>query len=182
MHPFHDALVSFAERRVINMNIIVTLDDNLAIGNEGKMLVNIPSNVKRIRDLINGKVTVIGRKTFENFPSELLSLTRLNIILSKNKDYKINGGNNIVVNSIEQLRGELLKFKREDIFVLGGKSIFDELLDECNRVYMTRIDYEYTADTFFTDITKESGWKKVFEDEEAVYFDVTYTFEIYEKC
>ena len=75
---------------------------------------------------------------------------------------------------------ELKKYDDEKIFVVGGASVYRELLPYCKRAYVTRTDYEYDADAYFPDIDGLENWVKVSESEEQTYFDIVYTFDVYE--
>ena len=161
------------------MNAIVTVDKNWGIGYSGRKLVNIPSDQKRLQELIEGKIIVLGRKTLESFPKQISDYSKLQIVITENNCYSAK--NTVVVNSINALLEELKKYKSEDIYILGGESVFNSLIDKCDRVFVTLVDYKYTADAFFTNLDSDNNWKKTFEDEEAVYFDVTYNFAVYER-
>ena len=88
------------------MNLIGAVDKNWAIGKDGQLLVSIPSDMKLFRELTLNKIVVTGRKTMETFQNGNPLMNRINIVLSKNKEFKIK--NAIVVNSVE----EVLKNKR----------------------------------------------------------------------
>ena len=81
------------------MNIIVAVDNNWAIGNKGELLISIPNDQKQFREETMGKVVVLGRKTLATFPQGMPLQGRTNIILSKDKNYKVKGA--LVVHSIE---------------------------------------------------------------------------------
>ena len=82
------------------MNIIVAVDKNWAIGKENKLLVSIPADMKFFRSTTTGKVVVMGRKTLESFPNGLPLKNRTNIVLTKDKNYKVKDA--IIVHSIEE--------------------------------------------------------------------------------
>ena len=123
------------------MNLIVAVDKNWGIGFENKLLVSIPDDMKFFRETTTGKVVVMGRKTLESFPGGRPLKNRTNIVLTKNKNYKADGA--IVVHTIEQLKEELKKYPSEDIYVIGGASIYAALLDDCDVAHVTKIDYAY---------------------------------------
>ena len=82
------------------MNIIVAADKNWGIGKDNKLLVSIPADMKMFREETSGKVVVMGRKTLESFPNGLPLKNRVNIVITKNKDYDAKGAT--VVHSIEE--------------------------------------------------------------------------------
>ncbi len=161
------------------MNLIVAVDQNWAIGLQNKLLVSIPADMKFFRETTTGKVVVMGRKTLESFPQKQPLKNRTNIVLTRDKDYKVNGA--IVVTSVEELLEELKKYEQDDIYVIGGESIYKLLLPYCKVAHVTKIDHAYEADTYFPDLEKEDGWKVTGISDEQTYFDLEYYFVRYEK-
>lgn len=161
------------------MNIIVAVDSNWAIGNKNKLLVRIPNDMKYFREETIGKVVVLGRKTLETFPQGQPLKNRTNIILSADKSYQVKDA--IVVNSVEELMEELKKYASEDIYIIGGESIYRQLLPYCDTVHVTKIDHAYEADAYFPDLDKDSGWEITAYSDEQTYFDIAYTFLKYER-
>lgn len=160
------------------MNLIVAVDENWAIGLQNKLLVSIPADMKFFRETTTGKVVVMGRKTLESFPQKQPLKNRTNIVLTRDKDYKVNGA--IVVTSVEELLQELKKYEQDDIYVIGGESIYKLLLPYCKVAHVTKIDHAYEADTYFPDLEKEAGWEVTGISEEQTYFDLEYYFVRYE--
>ena len=161
------------------MNLIVNADKNWGIGKNNELLVQIPNDMKMFRSTTIGNVVVMGRKTLESFPNGKPLPKRTNIVLTKNKNYAAKGA--IVVHSKEELLEELKKYPEEDIFVIGGESIYRMLLPYCTTAYVTRADYAYDADTYFPNLDELPEWKLVEESEEETYFDIEYRFTKYEK-
>ncbi len=161
------------------MNIIVAADDNWAIGNNNELLITIPADHKLFRQETEGKVVVYGRKTLATFPQKMPLPGRRNIILSSNPEYRVKGAQ--VVHSLEELFGELKKYKTQEVYVIGGESVYRQLLPYCETAHVTRIHQNYQADAFFPDLDEMPEWKLVADSEEQTYFDVTYHFLKYEK-
>ncbi len=161
------------------MNAIVAADSNWAIGNKGQLLIRIPADQKMFREETTGGVVVLGRKTMDTFPGRKPLPNRTNIILSTNEDYKVDDA--IVVHSIEQLIEELKSYPTENIYIIGGDSIYKQMLPYCDTVHVTKIDREYEADAYFPNLDKDPDWKITAESDEQVYFDTTYTFLKYER-
>ena len=86
----------------------------------------------------------MGRKTLEGLPGGQPLGKRINVVLSENPSYKIKGA--VVCHSIAETMEYLKQFSEDDIYVIGGESIFRQLLPYCTTVYLTHIDYEYDAD------------------------------------
>ena len=161
------------------MNLIVAVDKNWGIGFENKLLVSIPDDMKFFRETTTGKVVVMGRKTLESFPGGRPLKNRINVVLTKNRNYKADGA--IVVHTLEDLKEELKKYPSEDIYVIGGASIYEALLDDCDVAHVTKIDYAYRADTYFPNLDEKPEWKVVADSDEQTYFNLEYRFYKYMK-
>lgn len=161
------------------MNMMVAVDENWAIGNRNKLLVRIPNDHKMFQRETTGKVVILGRKTLETFPGMQPLKNRINIILSGKADYQVKGA--VVVHSIEELLAECKKYKEEDIYVVGGESIYRQLLPYCDTAHVTKIDRAYEADAFCPNLDKDKDWEITADSEEQVYFDITYHFLKYER-
>ncbi len=160
------------------MNLIVAADKNWAIGKDNKLLVSIPADMKFFRQTTTGKVVVMGRKTLESFPNGLPLKNRVNIVLTRNEKYQVQ--NAIIVHSLEELKKELIKYNSEDIYVIGGDSIYKQLLPYCSLAHVTRIDHAYEADTYFPDLDELPGWHLAGDSDEQTYFDLEYSFMLYQ--
>lgn len=161
------------------MNLIVAVDSHWAIGNKNDLLVRIPSDHKRFREETTGKVVVLGRKTLETFPQGLPLKNRTNIILSSNRKFQVKDA--VVVHSLEELLKELEKYPPEDIYVIGGESVYRQLLPYCDTAYVTKIDREYEADSYVPDLDRDPEWEITAESDEQTYFDIIYHFYKYER-
>lgn len=161
------------------MNLIVAVDQNWAIGKNNQLLVRIPADQKFFRETTTGKVVVMGRKTLESFPNGQPLKNRTNIVLTRNKDYAVKGA--IVVHSMDELHDELKKYNSEDVFVIGGEKIYEQLLNECDVAHVTKIEFAYDADSYFPNLDENPDWKITGDSEEQTYFDLEYYFYRYEK-
>lgn len=167
------------EKGTQDMNVIVAVDNNWAIGNKNQLLIRIPNDHKHFREETTGKVVVLGRKTLETFPQGLPLKNRTNIILSKDPDYQVKDA--IVVHSVEELLEELKKYNDEDIYIIGGDSVYRQMLPYCNVAHVTKIDREYEADAYFPNLDEEEDWEITADSDEQTYFDVAYEFLKYER-
>lgn len=161
------------------MNLIVSVDKNWAIGYQNKLLVRIPNDMKNFRHLTTDNVIVMGRKTLESFPQGQPLANRTNIVLTKNRDYQVKGA--VVVHSLEELTEELKQYEDKEVYVVGGESVYRQLLPYCSKAVITKIDETYEADTYFPNLDREEGWQITEESEEQTYFDICYTYVTYEK-
>ena len=161
------------------MNIISAVDNNWAIGYQNELLVRIPNDHKHFRMETQGKVVVLGRKTLETFPQGLPLAERTNIILSRDTSYQVK--NAAVVHSIPQLLEMLSGYASEDIYIIGGESIYRQMLPYCDVAHITKIDHSYAADRYFPNLDELPGWHITQDSEEQTYFDLEYRFLKYEK-
>lgn len=159
------------------MNLIAAVDKKWAIGNKGQLLVQIPADQKLFREETIGKVVVMGRKTLESLPGGQPLAGRVNIVLTRDMDYRVKGA--VVVHSMEEALEELSKYKDEDIFVAGGESIYKLFLPYCKEAHITYIDYLYEADTYFPNLDEDKEWKLLLESEEQTYFNLCYEYRMY---
>lgn len=161
------------------MNLIVAVDKNWAIGLGNKLLVSIPQDMKFFRETTKGKVVAMGRKTLESFPGGQPLKNRVNVVMTTDKSYDTNGI--VLVHSLDEMLDELKKYPSEDIYVIGGETIYRQLLPYCDRAYITRIDHAYDADTYFPNLDEDPQWEMTKTSEEQTYFDLEYVFTVYER-
>jgi dihydrofolate reductase len=161
------------------MNIIAAVDQNWAIGKNNELLVRIPMDQKFFRETTTGKVVVMGRKTLESFPGGLPLKNRTNIVLTHNPNYTVKDA--IVVHSLEELDKELEKYNSEDIYVIGGEKIYEQLLDKCDVAHITKINFAYDADAYFPNLDERPEWVITGDSEEQTYFDLEFYFYRYER-
>ncbi len=161
------------------MNLIVAVDKNWAIGNQNKLLVSIPADMKFFRETTMNKVVVMGRKTLESFPNGLPLKKRTNIIITRDKNYQVKDA--IVVHSVEEAVEELKKYDEEEIYVIGGESIYRQMLPYCKVAHVTKINHAYEADTYFPNLDEMEDWEVTGVSDEQTYFDLEYEFVRYER-
>lgn len=153
-------------------------DKNHVIGYKGRLPWKLPNDMKRFKDLTIGKSIVMGRRTYESFPNGPLP-KRLNIVMSRNSKYQVKEPA-VLINDIS----DLSKYvdMNSEIVVIGGSKIFEAFKDIVDRLYLTKIDYEFKGDVKMIDldyskfklIEKEDG----IMDEKNIY---PYTFETYQR-
>ncbi len=163
-----------------NMNLIVAVDENWAIGYQNQLLAHIPEDMKYFREKTKNQVVVMGRKTLESFPGGKPLKNRVNIVLSTNPEYRVEGAT--VVSSIAELREALVQYESEEVFVIGGARIYKELLALCDTAYITKIEKAYApADTYFPDLDNNPEWKLVEKGEEKEHEGEKFRFTVYQR-
>lgn len=161
------------------MNAIAAVDANWAIGNKNRLLTSIPADMKFFREKTMGHVVVMGRKTLESFPNGLPLKNRVNIVLTANRSYKVKDA--IIVHTKEELLEELKKYDSNELYVIGGGSIYEMLIPYCDTAYITKINHAYAADTYFPNLDQMDDWEMTEVSEEQTCFDLEYVFAKYER-
>ena len=161
------------------MKAIAAADKNWGIGYKNRLLVSIPSDMKFFRQTTTGKVVVMGRKTLESFPNGMPLKNRTNIVLTSNRNYQVKDA--VLVHSEEELLEDLKKYNSEDIYVIGGESIYRMLLPYCDMALVTKIDHAFQADAYFPDLDAMDDWEMTEESEEQTCFDLEFCFTKYER-
>ena len=152
------------------MKLIAAVDKNWAIGYKNQLLVSIPSDMKQFRQKTTGHIVVMGRKTLESFPGGLPLKNRRNIVLTSNRNYQVKDA--VIVHSEEELKEELKKYDTDEIFVIGGESIYRMLEPLCDEAFITKIDHSYQADAHFPNLDADPSWVLKEESEENTCFDL----------
>ncbi len=161
------------------MNLVAAADQNWGIGYKGELLVRIPADQEYFRKITTGKVVVMGRKTLNTLPGKMPLANRTNIILSEKPDFQVKHGK--VVHSVEECLELLKAYPSEDIYIIGGESIYRQFLPYADVIHLTKIMYRYKADSYFPDITKMPEWVLTADSEEQTYFDLEFFFLKYER-
>ncbi len=144
----------------MRINIIAAVSRNRAIGFENKLLYWLPNDLKRFKALTTGHTIIMGRRTFESLPKGALP-NRRNVVLSRTQnDFP-------ECDSYASLDEALTHCSPdEDIYVIGGASVYCQALPLADRLCLTEIDdTPASADAFFPDY---SGWKEETREEHDV--------------
>ena len=160
------------------INIIVAVDKNWAIGKNNRLMWSIPADMKFFRETTTGNIVIMGRKTLESFPQGQPLKKRTNIVITRNRNYKVKDA--ILVHSTEEALEEAKKHEGE-IYVIGGESVYRAMLPYCDRAYVTKIDHTYDADTYFPNLDEDKDWQMTKISEEQTCFDLEFYFYKYEK-
>ena len=136
------------------LSIIVAVAKNNAIGKDNKLLWHIPDDLKRFKHLTTNKTIIMGRKTFESLNGVLPN--RKHVILSRDKDFSVDNKSVEIAYDVEELKKYIES--EEEHFVIGGAMIYKLLLPYVNKMYITKVDCEFEADTFFPNYD-EKEWE-----------------------
>jgi len=145
----------------MDINIIAAIGKNNELGKNNDLVWRLKGDMKFFRETTMGHPIVMGRKTFESLPKVLPG--RKNIVISSN---------NILNEEIEKyksIKEFLLKYKefREDVFIIGGASIYTQFIDLAKNLYLTEIDaVDKEADVYFPIFNKEEWNKEIISENE----------------
>lgn len=157
------------------MNAIVVVDKHWAIGCEGKLLFSLPTDMKRFRSLTLGGTVILGRKTLDTFPGGRPLPQRRNIVITHNVDFDREGCE--VADSLSAALELTAGTPEDQLWVIGGGSIYTALLPKCRRVFLTMVDAAAEkADTFFPNLDKLPGWSIESVSDPVEENGVTYRF------
>lgn len=159
------------------MKMIAAVDRNWAIGYQNRLLVSIPEDMKFFRRMTTGKVVLMGRRTLESFPGQRPLPKRENLVLTRNPSFQAPGA--VILHSEQELFDALSRYDTDDVFVIGGESVYRRFAPYCDTAYITWIDFSYQADAHFPNLDETDGWTCTEESEEQTYFDLAYTFRTY---
>lgn len=161
------------------MNLIVAVDNKWGIGKNGGLLARLPGDMKYFREHTTGKVVVMGRKTLESLPGRRGLPNRENYVLTTNPDFEAEGCT--VIHSEDDLWDVLAAHEPDDVYLIGGASLYNWFYSLCDRLYVTKMDADLDADTFITDFDEDGGFVITYESEPVTENGITYRFVIYEK-
>lgn len=155
------------------MKAILSVDTNWGIGFKGSLLERVPEDMEFFKRMTLGKVVVMGRETFDSLPGRQPLKDRINIVLSRYGHFE--DDRLIICRSMGELFKELEKYASEDIFVIGGESLYRQLLPYCNEAYITKFGNTYQADRHFINLDEASGWTSEILCEALSYNDFKYS-------
>jgi dihydrofolate reductase len=172
------------------MKAISSADLNWGIGYKGQLLKRVPEDMKFFMRMTMGKVVVMGRETFESLPGRQPLKNRVNIVLTKNPAYgaacdasssEAAGSaekpeNLIICHSVEELFEILKGYLSEDIFLIGGQTIYTQFLPYCSEVYITRFEKVFEADRHFPNLDLMENWELAEESGPHEYDGMTFRF------
>ena len=133
------------------VSIIVAVAENGVIGSDNQLIWHLSDDLKNFKKITSGHCIIMGRKTFESIGRPLPN--RTNIILSRNKDYTVDGC--IVLNSLSGALTYSEKIGEEEVFIIGGQAIYNAAYDLADKLYLTKVSASPKGDAFFTKIQLE---------------------------
>lgn len=141
------------------MKAIFHADKNWGIGKNNALMFSLPKDMKFFRETTAGKVVVMGRNTLCSFPGGKPLKNRMNIVLSPediNEDV-------VTVHNLEELFAEVGKYPQDDVFIIGGASVYRALLPYCTEALVTKVDADGGADVFAPDLDADENFELISE-------------------
>ena len=158
------------------MDAIVAVYDDWGIGANGTQPVAVAADRKFFRNITKGATVIVGRKTMLDFPGGRPLPNRRNIVLTR-QELQLEGVE--IVHSTAQA-AELAK-NDEKVFVIGGGSVYTEMLPQCEKVYVTKVHAIPDSDTFFPNLDEDPQWKMAQVLEAGEEYGVRYEMCVYER-
>jgi dihydrofolate reductase len=162
----------------MTISLIVAAATNNAIGKDGNLPWHLPNDMKHFKNITWGLPVVMGRKTFESLRKALPG--RKNIVISRQPGWKADGV--ITVRNIDDAMFVARETDAKEVMVIGGGEIYKALFEKARRIYLTRVEAEPEADTFFPPI-KQGEWNLIsqqnYEADEKNAFN--YSFQVWER-
>lgn len=157
------------------IKLIVAVDENWAIGYQNNLLYHIKEDLKRFKNLTTGHIIVMGRKTLESMPKSAPLPNRTNVVLSSNAL----PSTVVACHSMDELR-EYLKKQDDDIYIIGGESIYRKLIDYCALAEVTKIYAKKPAvDAYFPNLDELVNWQIIQSSEVYTEGELAYSFVQY---
>lgn len=143
------------------MKFIVAVDKEWGIGNKGDLLARVKADLLHFRGLTKGKTVVYGSNTLKTFPGGKPLPDRKNIVLNWDTSFQPEGVK--VVHSLDMLWEELKKHRADEVFVIGGASVYRQLIPFCDYGYVTVFEKSFEKDVFIPNLDEDPGWERVYD-------------------
>lgn len=145
----------------MTISIIAAIASNSGIGKDNRLLWHIPEDLKHFKKITSGHAVIMGRKTFDSIGKPLPN--RQNIVVTRNPSLRAEG-----VQYASSLQAAIDMAQGDEVFIIGGESIYREAMPLANKLYITHVQALPNADTFFPTIT-DKDWQ-VSDNEEFKQF------------
>ena len=162
----------------MTISLVVAAATNNAIGKDGKLPWHLPNDMKHFKNMTWGMPVVMGRKTFESLGKVLPG--RKNIVISRQPGWQADGV--VTVKNIEDALFVARETDAKEVMVIGGGEIYKALFEKARRIYLTRVEAEPEADTFFPTLRSEEWYLMSQQNHEADDKNAwNYSFQVWER-
>lgn len=158
------------------MELIVAVYDDWGIGANGTQPVALSADRKFFRETTRGAMVIVGRKTLADFPGGKPLPGRVNVVLTRG-NAALDGV--VVCNAPEQAAQQAKNAERA--FVIGGGSIYRQMIDYCDRAYVTKVHCTPQSDTFFPNLDDDPSWQQTAILQSGEENGVAYEMCLYER-
>lgn len=156
------------------MNAILSAAQDWAIGKDNQLLFHLKEDMRRFRVLTTGGTVIMGRRTLESLPGGKPLPNRRNIVVTHDLQFTWEG---VEIAHCVDAALSMVDAAADDVWVIGGGSIYASMLSRCKKVFLTHVDAVVEgADTFFPNLDKLSCWKIVAQSEPIVENGISYRF------
>lgn len=138
------------------MKLIVAVSESWGIGKDNKLLFSLKEDMKFFKSTTMGKIVVMGKNTFLSLPRRPLK-DRINIVLSSS----VLADECIIASNTDDLFDILRQFDTNEVFIIGGASMYKQMLPYCDTAYVTKVHSYAEADAFFPNLDRAEGWECV---------------------
>jgi dihydrofolate reductase len=159
------------------MKLIVAVSKDWGIGFKGQLLFSLPDDMKFFKEMTTNKVVIMGRNTLMSLPGGKPLKNRVNIVMTRDKSFQREGC--IICNSIEALLEEIKKYDSDDVFVIGGGKMYEDLYTYCSEALITKVDKVQEADTYLHNFDKDESWELVYTSKSHENNGIRFTFNTY---
>lgn len=172
------------------MKCIVAVAADWGIGKNGNLLAHNSEDMKFFKEQTTGQIVIMGRKTLESFPRKRPLPARDNIVITRDLEFTCEGA--YVVHSVDEAAVQAERLQSafvdacdtsvgKEIFVIGGESIYRQMLAYCDTVYVTKMNQTYDADTYFPNLDEDADFVLATKSEMKEYSDGTFCFCTYRR-
>lgn len=159
----------------MKLSIIACVGENLELGKNNDLIFRIKDDQRYFKNITINHIVVMGRKTFESLPNILKN--RKNVVITRSNNIKLPDEVERYSN-IEEFM-EHYKDYQDEIFVIGGASIYRQFLDFCDKIYLTEVHASVDADVYFPNFDKNLYEKEIIESKENK--TLKYDFVVYRR-
>ncbi len=158
------------------MNAILHADKKWGIGKKNTLMFSLPKDMRFFRETTSGKVVCMGYNTLLSFPEGKPLKNRVNVVLCPEN---VNRDDCVCVHSLEQLKSALAPYNGDDVFVIGGATFYKTMLPYCEKIYLTKVDFDGEAEVFFENLDENPNFALESEGEPIDDNGYTIRFTVY---
>ena len=136
----------------MKITLIAAMDDNLGIGKDGRLPWHNKEDLQHFKDYTQGKVCIMGRKTWESLPVKPLPNRKNWVLASKDTPNLFGRGVSLMALSASSIIGAALDERIDELCIIGGASIYEQFMPHATHMVLTHVNGDYNCDTFFPDI------------------------------